>query len=130
MVLGSICLISLFLISGAVYKPQFFWTSTPILALRRWLGDRKAENFIGTFGSSFFILGWVYYSPIKVWMCLVGVLIIVAASGFLVYRFNSTFKIKRKKPDRRLISSASLNPFHRRRKLFPTCEVCEKNPPY
>lgn len=127
--LGSICLISLFLIWGAVYKPKFFWKSIPVLALRGWLGNRKAENFTCSIGGSLFLLGWVYYSPIKVWASLVGVILIVAASGFIAYRFNSNFKTKRIKQHKKPISPPPFTPSQPERELLSICKSCQKNPP-
>lgn len=95
MCLGSICLISLFLILGAICKPYFFWKSTQVLALRRQLGDRGAEIFYCCIGGSLFLVAWVYYSSTKVWVRSVILLIVVIALAFLIYLFNSNLKSRR-----------------------------------
>jgi hypothetical protein len=83
MCLGSVCLISLFLLFGAVCKPNFFWKSTEVLALRRRFGDRGAEIFYSSIAGSLFLVAWSYSSSTKVRVWLVGLLIVVLALAFL-----------------------------------------------
>ena len=83
MCLGSMCLISLFLILGAVCKPNFFWGSTQVWALRRQFGDRGTEIFYCGLGGSLFLVALVYSNTTKVKVWLVGLLIVAVALAVL-----------------------------------------------
>ena len=108
MCLGSVCLISLFLLWGAVCKPDFFWKSTQVLALRLQLGDRGTEIFYGFISGLLLLLAWVYYnSSTEVWVGLIRLLIVVVALAFLIYLFNSSLKSGRLQ---RRIKQRSINP--------------------
>lgn len=113
MCLGSVCLISLFLLWGAVCKPDFFWKSTQVLAVRRQLGDGGAEIFYSFIGGSLLLLAWVYYnSSTEVWVGLIKLLIVVVALAFLIYLFNSSLKSGRRQ---QRIKQSSINPSLRKK---------------
>lgn len=95
MCLGSICLISLFLIWGTVCKPRFFWKSTQVLTIRQRFGDRGAEIFYCSIGGSLLVLTWIYYNSIEAWAWSVLLFILLACVAFLVYPFTLTGKSKR-----------------------------------
>ncbi len=96
MCLGSMCLISLFLILGAVCKPNFFWGSTQVWALRRQFGDRGAEIFYCGIGGSLLLLAWVYFSSTKGWVWFAGLLIIAVALAFLLTSQSRRLQRRRK----------------------------------
>lgn len=104
MCLGSVCLISLFLIWGTVCKPRFFWTSTQVLTIRQQFGDKGAEIFYCSIGGSLLFLAWVYYNSNETWVWWVALLILVACVVYLISPFTFAGKSRRSEQRRRKAS--------------------------